>query len=417
MKFYIFIIFTLLIFHTVNSTLGPGDKKSKKKEKKNEEVKLKDEKIKANSLKTPVDVPIFDKKLIKTETTIKEIVDNNALISSGKQEKRFGNKVLGYVTPWNSKGYDFSKSFADKFDMISPVWLQIARLGRNKYQLTGTHDIDKKWMQKVREQSNKQLKEFMPRILFEKLKNEDLNALFSSEEEKKSFSEYLVKKADEYGFDGYTFEIYMQLGGHAKYEVSHLVSDLAEALHQNNKKLVIVIPPPVKMRPDSLKESIEARFNKEDFDLLKDKVDYFSLMTYDYPQTIGSVYTNAPLFWVKRNIQYLTSEKKYRAKILVGINFYGYRYEMDLTNKGLLKQPDAVTGNQLIEAIKEDNWIIKYEEKTNEHFFMKQDGTLTLIYFPTLYSIQMKIELANQMGTGLSIWELGQGLDYFFDLF
>lgn len=236
---------------------------------------------------------------------------------------------------------------------------------------------------------------------------------------KKSFSDYLVKKCKEYGFDGYTFEIFMQLGGHAKFEVNHLVSDLADILHESNKKLIIVIPPPVKSRPDSPKEeSIETRFDKNDFDQLKDKVDYFSLMTYDYPQTIGTVFTNAPLFWVKRNIQYLTSEKKYRAKILVGINFYGYKYEMDLKKGSLLNQPEPVTGNQLIQLITEKNsdWKINFEEKNKEHLFVNRQETLSLIYYPTLYSIQLKIELANQLGTGLSIWELGQGLDYFYDL-
>lgn len=43
-----------------------------------------------------------------------------------------------------------AKIFGAKFDMISPVWLQIVHKGKNQYEIAGTHDVDAKWIQDVR---------------------------------------------------------------------------------------------------------------------------------------------------------------------------------------------------------------------------------------------------------------------------
>lgn len=44
---------------------------------------------------------------------------------------------------WNSHGYDIAKIFGNKFTLISPVWLQVKRRGKERFQFTGLHDADK----------------------------------------------------------------------------------------------------------------------------------------------------------------------------------------------------------------------------------------------------------------------------------
>lgn len=230
--------------------------------------------------------------------------------------------------------------------------------------------------------------------------------------------DYLAKKSIEYNFSGYTFEVLNQLNGNSKPQINHMIIHIAEALHSIQKKLALVISPPVKLNPAKSNEKIiTSGFNKKDFDELKDIVDYFSLMTYDYPQYIQNIGPNAPLEWVKTNIEYLSTEKEYSKKILLGLNFFGYKYQLEKDSRQLLAQPEAVLGQQFIEMLS-DEWKYSYDSKNGEHIFVKKtDHKTEIVWYPTLHSINQRIELAKKLGTGLSIWELGQGLDYFFDLF
>lgn len=210
MKFYAFLMISCLI-SSLDSTLGPGDRKSKSKTKV-ETATTTSAPPSAESNQIDTTLSVIDRNLVtNNRITPREILFNyDKYCKPCASDKTFKGKVLGYVTPWNSKGYDVAKMFSKKLDSISPVWLQITRKGRKDYQFTGTHDIDKKWMKSVRKNNEKS--QFLPRILFENLKTTDLHALFNDEEELTSLAKMLVEKAKEYNFDGYVLEIYSQLG-------------------------------------------------------------------------------------------------------------------------------------------------------------------------------------------------------------
>ncbi|CAF0839629.1 unnamed protein product [Brachionus calyciflorus] len=396
------LIILVLSILLVSSTLGPGDKKKKDKTTKSKTVKLSSKNV-------------LDRGLIKTDIEVDEIINNHAkYCDKCTSEKTFKNKILGYVTPWNSRGYDMAKIFSNKINYIAPVWLQIQRLGRKKYQFTGTHDIDANWLKTVKENSNNTAK-FLPRILFEKLKMDDVHALFNDEEEIQSLSKMLVKKSSDFGFDGYVFEIYLQLSGQGKNNINHLVTDLAQMLHESGKVLFLVIPPPLTNlnKRDATKEII---FDKEDFDYLKDLIDGFSLMTYDYYSHSSKIAPNAPIDWVQKNVEYFTDKPEYREKLYLGLNFYGMKFETDKKGRPV-SQPEPLVGNSFIEFLKSNQVDFKYDEESEEHICIStNESKQTLVFYPTLHSIQKRIELAEMLGTGLSIWELGQGLDYFYDL-
>ena len=99
----------LLLFIMENeATLSKGDRKKKTKDK---------------AVKSSIDNEVLEDNLL----TAKNVLDAYSKYSTSTTGLRhFSGPVLGYVTPWNSHGYDVAKIFGPKFSLVSPVWLQVA---------------------------------------------------------------------------------------------------------------------------------------------------------------------------------------------------------------------------------------------------------------------------------------------------
>ena len=62
--------------------------------------------------------------------------------------------------------------------------------------------------------------------------------------------------------------------------------------------------------------------------------------------------------------------------------------------------------------------VLQWEKNSGEHLFFYSDDhhAKHAVFYPSLMSIFLRLEEARSWGVGISIWEIGQGLDYFFDL-
>ncbi|GFP95120.1 chitinase domain-containing protein 1 [Phtheirospermum japonicum] len=365
------------------------------------------------------DLPyVYRRGLVNKDINYRQVLDENMKASENSSQRNFKNPVLAYITPWNSQGYEMAKKFSNKFTHLSPVWYEIKSQG-TKLVLEGRHNADKGWITEIRRTGNSQI---LPRVVLEA---NPLDLLKKKKQRDKAIK-LIVAECKEMEYDGIVLESWSRWAG---YGVLHdpdmrimaleFIIQLGQAMHSvtldpnksQSLQLVFVIGPP---RSDKL---VEYDFGPEDLRSLRDDVDGFSLMTYDFsgPQNPGP---NAPLKWIRSTMTVLLGagngdHRKLGKKVFIGINFYGNDF---VVSQGLGGGP--IVGREYLSLLEQHRPQLHWEKNSAEHFFLYTDNQNVehVVFYPSLMSIAMRLKEAISWEAGISIWEIGQGLEYFVDI-
>ncbi|CAB3402365.1 unnamed protein product [Caenorhabditis bovis] len=353
--------------------------------------------------KSPIDSLVHKPNLI-TQTSI--LSDHEKLNDDFHNSSNPASTIqLAYVTPWNNRGYELAKLTAHKLSHVSPVWFQI----KPQYEegvfetcrIEGAHGINRDWINLLR-QKNKNIR-IVPRLIFDNWsKNEMDEFLVKTQLTKKCIN----TAADFYQkneFDGIVVEFYLQAimvenSMEAKLYIIETMEEIADIFHKRNLEVIFTVPQP--LFPTRSPSMI---IEPQEFREIAQFADYVQVMTYDYngDERAGV----SPYNWFKECISYLGKGGK-SEKLLSGINWYGYEY----TTRNV--QP--IIGKKFLDILSMfQDLEFSFDEHEIEHILSTPES---IIYYPSLTSLEARMKFAREKTGGIAIWDYGQGLDYFTNL-
>ncbi|KAL3990316.1 Glycosyl hydrolases 18 family protein [Acanthocheilonema viteae] len=383
------IVFLLLLFFSIAcGTLSKSDRREKSKKFHETEQRQKEE---SNVMKQSQDNGKKD--------DIQNILNNHYKLCVEK--KKFNHPILAYVTPWNNGGYDIAKWAAQKFTHISPVWFRFKPELKQEKTCTilGTHDMDKQWLADIHT-NNSEIK-FMPRFVIDGSAFGNVEQFLYDEKWQTNCAQLIINFVKKNRMHGAVIEVWLQVLSlvqtEVKEELIELISHWAELFHQADLEIIVPLPAPLndKNKPSGF-------VMKAELARIIHNVDYVNVMTYDYSSDrfVGI----SPFEWIQRNFEYILSESSINpSRLLMGLNFYGYASQQNTMK--------AVVGRDFIKYITARPEALFWNFITKEHFLKTKDKDFCV--YPTVASLQIRLDLASHFNVGVGIWELGQGLNYF----
>jgi hypothetical protein len=80
--------------------------------------------------------------------------------------------------------------------MVSPVWYNIRRVGKERYHITGEHDVDSSWMEQVRSADSRgeTVGRILPRFTAEAWDKDAYEEILTSPSAMKEFTNIVVEQ-------------------------------------------------------------------------------------------------------------------------------------------------------------------------------------------------------------------------------
>lgn len=65
-----------------------------------------------------------------------------------------------------------------------------------------------------------------------------------------------------------------------------------------------------------------------------------------------------------------------------------------------------------MKLLQEPDAQFAWDKKSAEHYIQTRKET---VYYPSIYSLRVRLRLAADTNVGVAMWDIGQGLDHFYN--
>lgn len=334
-------------------------------------------------------------------------------------------ETLAYVTPWNEDGYNVASQYWQKFDYIVGAWyeLQVETSALDIVNFNITGQVDQNFMRNVTEKGIRSA--VFPQFELTRTDISSYQAFIMNETFASSVADAIFSRLSLYNMTGCVLNIIrpgVNILKKSVYKYSEylrlqiiMINKIVKQLALYNIKAIVVIPETKNdQRPD---------FNTRDFLHLFWNVHRFIITTNDFSKNTPG--PSSPLSWIRKNINYIISKApiygiesdsqsyaNLKKKLIFTISLFGYEY---IPSSAQYKkyQTRVIDGSRFIDIIRRYQPVLSWVDSQAELKIEYTEHSMHIIsYYNIQESIIRRLQLANRLGTGIMLWELGQGLPY-----
>ena len=185
--------------------------------------------------------------------------------------------------------------------------------------------------------------------------------------------------------------------------VQLLASQLSQQENRNGVPgaLLLLVPPHPEL------------FSPTQFSQLAEPLGGFVLSTANFSAVRGQPGPNAPLAWMRDALAALEPTDTNRHKLMATLPLLGWDFTLPDGERSA-----SVDGEQYLNLLREHRPSrLDWHAEAAEHVFTYvEDEKRHSVYYPSLKSLAERLGMMRGLGVGVALYELGTGLDYFWDL-